>query len=96
VAKSFVDLYQIFITILRQNKMKKQTNSEEISKIKKQLPGAGAYLVISGMINGAYKPATIGAMLNQHRTMNPGVLQAAQELIDIINQANTQTNEIHE
>jgi hypothetical protein len=76
--------------------MKNQIKDEEIEKIKKQLPGAGAYLIISGMINGAYRPNTIGAMLNQHRTMNPGVLQAAKELIEIINQGKTQPNETNE
>lgn len=76
--------------------MKNQIKGEEIEKIKKQLPGAGAYLIISGMINGKYKPGTIAAMLNQHRTMNPGVLQAAKELIDIINQGKTKHNENNE
>ena len=74
-------------------KLKNLIKSEEISKIKKQLPCAGAYQVISGMINGAYKPNTIKAMMNQQRTMNPGVLQAAKELIDIINKGKTDQNE---
>lgn len=73
--------------------MKKQIKSAEIEKIKKQLPRAGAYEVISGMVNGAYKPNTIKAMMNQQRTMNPGVLQESKRLIEIINQGKTQTNE---
>jgi len=76
--------------------MKKQIKSEEIEKIKKQLPRAGAYEVISGMVNGAYKPNTIKAMMNQQRTMNPGVLQEAKRLIEIINQGKTQPNETNE
>jgi hypothetical protein len=42
------------------------------------------------MINGAYKPNTIRAMLNQQRTMNPGVLQAAKQLIELRNNGKIQ------
>lgn len=73
--------------------MAKQKKDTEIEKIKKQLPLTGAYKIISGMVNGAYKPNTIKAMLNQQRTMNGGVLQAAKELIEIVNQGNTKPNE---
>jgi hypothetical protein len=76
--------------------MKKQIKDEEIEKIKKQLPRAGAYQVISGMVNGAYRPRTIAAMLNQDRTMNTGVLQEAKRLIEIINQGKTKPNENNE
>lgn len=69
--------------------MKNLIKSEEIEKIKNQLPIAGAYKTISGMINGVYKPNTIKAMINQQRTMNPGVLQAAKQLIEINNNSNT-------
>jgi len=73
--------------------MKNLIKSEEIENIKKQLPLAGAYKVISGMVNGAYKPNTIKAMMNQQRTMNPGVLQEAKRLIEIINQGKPNQNE---
>ena len=66
--------------------MKKQTNSEEIKKIKEMLPRVGAYNMISGMINGAYAPNTIKAMLNQQRKMNPGVLDAAKCVVEILQQ----------
>lgn len=81
-------LYSIITTKLRQNNMKNLIKDEEIKKIKKQLPLAGAYKIISGMINGAYKPNTIKAMINQQRTMNPGVLQAAKQLVEINNNSN--------
>lgn len=73
--------------------MENQILNEEILLIKKQLPSKGAYEIISGMVNGAYRPNTIRAMLNQKRTMNPGVLQEAKRLIEIINQGKTRTNE---
>lgn len=76
--------------------MEKQISNEEILLIKKQLPGKGAYQVISGMVNGAYKPNTIKAMFNMARTMNPGVLQEAKRLIEIINQGKTKPNENNE
>jgi len=76
--------------------MKKQIKDEEIEKIKKQLPSAGAYKIISGMLNGAYKPNTVKAMINQERTMSPAVLLEAKRLIEIINPTNTDQNESNE
>jgi hypothetical protein len=76
--------------------MKNLIKSEEIEKIKKQLPLAGTYKIISGMLNGAYKPNTIKAMMNQHRTMSPAVLQEAKRLIEIINPINPESNETNE
>jgi len=73
--------------------MKNLIKDEEIEKIKKQLPSAGAYKIISDMLNGAYKANTVKAMINQQRTMKPAVLEAAQKLIEIINPTNTEQNE---
>lgn len=76
--------------------MKKQTNSEEIEKIKKMLPRAGAYQMIETMINGAYKANTIRAMLNGSRTMKTIVFEAAKKLAETINPINTIENEDNE
>jgi len=73
--------------------MKNQIKDEEIEKIKKQLPLAGAYKIISGMINGAYAPNTIKAMINQQRTMNPGVLQAAKVLCELNDKSKFQNSD---
>lgn len=77
--------------------MEKQITSENIKKIKSQLPKRGVYVIISGMVNGAYTPLTIKAMMNQRRTMNPGVFQEAKRLVEIMNPTpNTNTNETNE
>ena len=76
--------------------MQKQILTEELLLIKKQLPTKGSALIISGMVHGAYTPGTIKQMLNGWRSINPGVLQAAKELIDIINQAKPKSNETNE
>ena len=81
-------LYSILKTKLRQKKMKNQIKSEETENIKKQLPLAGAYTIISGLLNGALKPNTVKAMMNQQRTMKPEVLEAAKKLIEMINPNN--------
>jgi len=76
--------------------MKNLIKDEEIEKIKKQLPSAGAYKIISDMLNGAYKANTVKAMINQQRTMKPAVLDAAKKLIKIINPINTDQDESNE
>lgn len=74
--------------------MKNLIKSEEIEKIKKELPRVGSYKLISGMINGAYKPNTIKAMINQQRTMNPGVFQAAKSVIELMKSGENMPSEI--
>lgn len=75
--------------------MQNQISKEDIQKIKSQLPKRGAYEIIAGMVNNAYKPQTIKAMLNGNRTINPGVFQEAKRLVEIMN-PNTLENETNE
>lgn len=68
-----------------------------IEEVKSKLPKRCAYQTISTMISGKYTAGTIKQMFLQNRTMSPLVLDAAQELIDLIYQErNTQENENNE
>jgi DNA gyrase inhibitor GyrI len=71
--------------------MKKQTNCEEIEKIKKELP-SGSYAIIAKRLAGLYTQGTIRQMFNGWRTMSPQVLKEADEYLKFINQ-NTTENE---
>lgn len=67
--------------------MKKQKVLDPaIEEVKSKLPKRSAYQAISNMISGKYTAGTIKQMFLQNRTMSPIVMDAAQQLIDLIYQ----------
>jgi len=63
--------------------MKTEMESQQIEKIKDKLPH-GSYPILSAKLDGKYKPGTIKAMFNGHRTMKKEVLEAAEQFIETI------------
>ena len=64
---------------------------QNFDELKKKLPRCWNKL-ISEKLDGKYTPGTVKQMINGYRTMNPAVLQVANEIIEFFNQKHTNEN----
>lgn len=62
----------------------KKISTEEIAETRKKLPRGYSKIIVE-MVYGRYKDETIKKMFTNARTMNPVVFNAANKLIETIN-----------